>query len=90
VDLEEPTSHAHQHTLALVMALVWLQELAFQSKIQNLSNSIQLVFMEQVVSSPRDAEVRVVSLETAMVRDSWKDTLQLLKISHPEMSFPEQ
>jgi hypothetical protein len=46
--------------------------------------------MEQVASLLKDAEVRVVSLETAMVRDSWKDTLQLLKISHPEMSFPEQ
>jgi hypothetical protein len=45
--------------------------------------------MELVASSPKDAEVRVVSSETAMVKDSWRDMLQLRRISLPEMLFPE-
>jgi hypothetical protein len=41
--------HAHLHILAQEMEEVWWQELDFQLKIQNLFNSIQLEFMEQVV-----------------------------------------
>jgi len=80
VVLEEPTNLAHPHTPALVMVVEWLPELASQSRTLNLSNSIQPVFMALVALSLKDAEVKVVSSETAMVRDSWRDTLQQLKI----------
>jgi hypothetical protein len=39
----------HQLTLVQVMEVVWLLELDYLLKIQNLFNSIQQVFMAQVV-----------------------------------------
>jgi len=43
--MEEPTKAALRLILAQVTAVEWLQERESLSKIQNLSNSIQLVFM---------------------------------------------
>jgi hypothetical protein len=42
----EPTRAAHPLTPALVMAVEWLLEQEYPSKIQNSFNSIQQVFME--------------------------------------------
>lgn len=78
--MEELTSHVHLLIHVPEMEEVWLLELAYLFKIQNLFNSTQQVSTVQVVLWLRDAEVKEVFLETVMVRDLWKGMHQVQKI----------